>query len=156
MANLVLYKNISDNNKINKDITFIDERQCTFKEGVSLDTPIVTINYDVGAIVEKQLNYCYLANFGRYYYINDIVCLSGGLLELHLKCDVLMSFKDSFINTNFLINRCSNRNWRNPDLVDSEAKLSNDAIISYKLIDDTCFNVGEYPNVYIMTVAGGA
>ena len=58
MANLVLYKNISDNNKINKDITFIDERQCTFKEGVSLDTPIVTINYDVGAIVEKQLNYC--------------------------------------------------------------------------------------------------
>ena len=36
MANLVLYKNISDNNKINKDITFIDERQCTFKDMIIL------------------------------------------------------------------------------------------------------------------------
>ena len=41
--------------------------------------------------MKNSYNYMYIPDFKRYYYINDIVSLIGGLWEIHADVDVLFS-----------------------------------------------------------------
>ena len=50
-------------------------------------------------------NYCYIALFGRFYFINDIVCRENGMEEISLSVDVLQSFKDGILNCKAIIER---------------------------------------------------
>ena len=40
-------------------------------------------------------NYCYIPDFGRYYYINGINALRANLFELSLGIDVLMTYAEA-------------------------------------------------------------
>lgn len=89
---LKIYNNNSNGNVINKNITLIKEIDFNLKSDNSILQPILILkNYTEG-------NYCYIEEFNRYYYINDVRVLKGGLFELHLNVDVLMTYKDIIIN----------------------------------------------------------
>lgn len=89
---LKIYYNNSNGNVINKNITLIKEIDFNLKSDNSILQPILILkNYTEG-------NYCYIEEFNRYYYINDVRVLKGGLFELHLNVDVLMTYKDIIIN----------------------------------------------------------
>ena len=89
---LKIYNNNSNGNVINKNITLIKELDFNLKSDNSILQPILILkNYTEG-------NYCYIDEFNRYYYINDVRVLKGGLFELHLNVDVLMTYKDIIIN----------------------------------------------------------
>lgn len=89
---LKIYNNNSNGNVINKNITLIKEIDFNLKSDNSILQPILILkNYTEG-------NYCYIEEFNRYYYINDVRVLKGGLFELHLNVDVLMTYKDTIIN----------------------------------------------------------
>lgn len=157
--NLEIYKNVSDNNVINKNIgEKLYDLQVDLHDDCSLSNPSFILKYtNVNEIMSVQrANYCYFHNTGRYYYINDYVMMSGGRIRIDCKVDVLMSFKDYFVNKNFLITRTSQYNYRNVELVDTEIKLSNDKIVSFKEFENDVFIKGEFPNEYILTVCGGA
>ena len=98
-----LLKNTSDDKEINKNITLIDSTECYLLEGCSVQTPIIRL--EVSHDTALLFNYIYIEDFKRYYYIVDIVWNNEYMATLSLKCDVLMSFKDSIYKQSGLIAR---------------------------------------------------
>lgn len=89
---LKIYNNNSNNNVLNKKITPVSELDFNLKSDNSIMQPILVLkNYVKG-------NYCYIDELKRYYFINDVRLLTGGLYELHLEVDVLMTYKNEIIN----------------------------------------------------------
>lgn len=85
---LQIYNNNSNTNVLNKNITLVSTLNFNIKSDNSILHPILIIkNYKSG-------NYCYIKEFNRYYYITDIKLLNGGLYQLNLDIDVLMTYKN--------------------------------------------------------------
>ena len=85
---LQIYNNNSNTNVLNKNITLVNTLDFSLKTDNSILHPILILkNYSTG-------NYCYIEKFKRYYYITDIKLLTGGLYQLQLEVDVLMTYKD--------------------------------------------------------------
>ena len=91
-----------------------------------------------------------------YYYIVNKECLEGEHYKITLSCDVLMSFKDSFINTPMLINRTSDKGYSNKELSDSHIQTTSRKIIMTEKIESDCFNVTDYSQCkYLINCLGG-
>ncbi len=85
---LQIYNNNSNTNVLNKNITLVSTLDFSLKIDNSILQPVLILkNYNSG-------NYCYIEKFKRYYYITDIKLLTGGLYQLQLEVDVLMTYKD--------------------------------------------------------------
>lgn len=98
--NLRLCVNNSEKNKINKDLTTGATLSGTLRNESNVVNPSIVINIDNPTIY----NYAYIEDFGRYYFITDYISLRTGIWQINLKSDVLMSFKDSILASNVLIN----------------------------------------------------
>lgn len=89
---LQIYNNNSNTNVLNKNITLVNTLDFSLKIDNSILQPVLILkNYSSG-------NYCYIEKFKRYYYITDIKLLTGGLYQLQLDIDVLMTYKDNIMN----------------------------------------------------------
>lgn len=89
---LKIYNNNSNTNVMNKNITLLSTLDFSLKIDNSILQPVLILkNYSNG-------NYCYIEEFKRYYYITDIKLLTGGLYQLQLEVDVLMTYKDIIMN----------------------------------------------------------
>ena len=89
---LQIYNNNSNTNVLNKKITLVDTLEFNLKADNSILQPILILKkYKTG-------NYCYIKEFNRYYYISDIRVLTGGLYQLQLEIDVLMTYKDKIMS----------------------------------------------------------
>ena len=85
---LQIYNNNSNTNVLNKNITLVNILDFSLKNDNSILQPVLILkNYSSG-------NYCYIDQFKRYYYITDIKLLTGGLYQLQLEVDVLMTYRD--------------------------------------------------------------
>lgn len=101
---LKLYTNSSDRNHLDKVITQQgSDISGTLREDCSIVDPVITIESITGFNL-ASCNYAYISEFGRYYYITNIVC-KGKLYELHMHCDVLMSFKSQIRGNSAVIAR---------------------------------------------------
>lgn len=98
--NLRLCINNSEKNKINKSLTAGVTLSGTLRNESNVVTPSIIINIENPTIY----NYAYIEDFGRYYFITDYISLRTGIWQINLKSDVLMSFKDSILASNVLIN----------------------------------------------------
>lgn len=93
--NLKIYTNKSDQNVINKDKTVVSTMKCTFKDNIDILNPVLLIkNYTGG-------NYCYILDFERYYFIDDVSLLKGGVYQLHCSVDVLQSYATELENSDY-------------------------------------------------------
>lgn len=103
---IVLYQNNSDDDTINKSLTLVSTLQGSLKEPCNLETPEITIenNGVLGA------NYCYIENFGRYYFINNQTIISNNRVKLDLSVDVLESFKSGILSLETIIDNSSTKN----------------------------------------------
>lgn len=98
---LRLYKNKSDKNVVSKTITQSgSDISGTLREDCSIINPVISIQ----GLTDLKVNYAYIPEFGRYYYINNIVC-KGKLYELHMHVDVLMSFGTEILDNTAVISR---------------------------------------------------
>ena len=86
-----LYNNYSDNSVMGKTITLIKASEFTAKDDVSIEEPVIVLKYSDDI---KDTNYCYIEKFKRFYYVRSKTVLTGGRLELELKCDVLETYKE--------------------------------------------------------------
>jgi hypothetical protein len=96
--------NSSDNNTINKNISSISCVNCILKDPVDIEKPRIildTFNY-------SNVNYVYIPEFNRSYFITDITNLTGGRVELALDVDVLESFKSSILSLSAIIEKQQN------------------------------------------------
>lgn len=83
-----LYKTTSPRKKLVKDLTDGITLTGTLRGQSSVMSPSLQIQ-DMPVI---SYNYCYIPDFGRWYYINGIDALRSNLYELSLGIDVLMTY----------------------------------------------------------------
>lgn len=83
-----LFKTLSPRKKLVKELTDGITLTGTLRSQSSVMSPSLQIQ-DIAVI---GYNYCYIPDFGRYYYINDINALRANLFELSLGIDVLMTY----------------------------------------------------------------
>lgn len=108
--NIQLCSNTSENNTINKKISVISSVDAVIKGAISMEKPVLILQYD-GSV--DDINYVIINEFGRKYFITDLINLTGGRYEIHTKVDVLESFKNKILNLNCIVNKQSGRNNSN-------------------------------------------
>lgn len=144
--NIQLCSNTSEKNKINKTITTGITLSGSLRNESNVVNPSIIINIDNPTVY----NYAYIPDFNRYYFITNYISLRTGIWQINLKSDVLMSFKDSILSSEVLINKTettgknnylTGSNWVN------NCKTKTDILaFPHGLLDD---------GKYILITAGG-
>lgn len=143
---IVFYQNKSDDRVVSKSLdTIYTLSSCEIKDDCSILTPVFLVSGSVDDFAD--INYCYVSSFLRYYYVTDIQTAGNGMTQITCRCDVLMSFKDAFLERDAIVSR--NENEFNLMLDDSEFRLYSNPIVITKN-----FTGGFSNPCYILTVAG--
>ena len=87
--NIVLGTISDEKNKLNK--TF--NNQATYTGTLKQETSVIHPSVILEATNLSGCNYMYISEFGRYYFITDVVSVRNNLWRVDGKVDVLMSFK---------------------------------------------------------------
>lgn len=145
-----LYKNSAEPNKVDKtaELSTVGTISGVLRQECSLINPEIIIQYDK----PPDFNYCYIANFGRYYYVENIVSMRQNLWRVRLRCDVLMTYKTQILNLTARIARQQyTYSYRQ---IDSEIPFTNDPEITVQDIPNN-LNLGKphYENI-LLTVVG--
>ena len=120
---IVLYNNKSDSRVLNKSIEQITEIDVILKSAQNIMAPEIMLQTKTLPI---NANYCYISDFGRYYYINAQRLENGNISRIDLTVDVLMSFKDMILKSKVVAERTTNKyNRYLPDIVPTLAKFNN-------------------------------
>lgn len=104
---ITFYNNISEKNVIRKTLNNALNLAGTLREATSVTNPTITIESPVTIV---GYNYCYIPDFARYYYVVDVKSMRNNLWAVTLRVDVLMSFKDSILNTPAIIDHTTQQN----------------------------------------------
>ena len=103
-----LYKVYDRENKLNKTLNNEKVLTGSLKTKVSVYNPVIMLkSVDFNF---SDYNYCYIEDFDRYYFIEDIEIDALTLFEIRLREDVLMSFNSDIKNMTVQINESSNPN----------------------------------------------
>lgn len=104
---ILLYTNNSDSNVLNKDIVLQKQIVCyANKENIDILSPDILLSYiDIKAL---NINYCYIKELNRYYYINSYKYEKNHLLKLTLQTDVLMTFRDNILLSSGVVKNTKN------------------------------------------------
>lgn len=140
---LKLYKNYSDKIVVDKNITQSgSDISGTLREDCSIIDPVIAIE----GLSDMSVNYAYITEFGRYYYINNIVC-RGNLFELQMHVDVLKSFAGGIRSNSAVIARQE----KNYNLYLSDGVFKTEAIPHYEIRQ---FPTGFSGYHFVLAVAG--
>ena len=96
---VTLYVNNSEREAINKVLTSDTLLTGSLRSETSVINPSIIIEYEN----PSGFNYCYIDEFDRYYFINNIVSVRTGLWRIEMTVDVLMSFKDEILNLDVIV-----------------------------------------------------
>ena len=140
------YKNHSEKNKLDKDLTSVTSMTGELKENCSIIDPVIKIVGNVGTFA--AVNYMYIAEFGRYYFINNVISINNDICEVHAHVDVLSTYKDQIRAQNAIVSR-QERKW-NLYLNDGVFKTYQNPYIITK-----AFSSGFTSQHFVLTVAGG-
>lgn len=157
-TNISLYTISCDRKQIDKSKSWdkvVDITE-TFrvKQASSILNPQITLALStIGEKNYASVNYAYVPEWGRYYFVDDITLENDSLLTLTLSVDVLMSYKDKILSSQQFISRAESLN--SALYIDSEKPIQANKKIS---VPDSVV-LGIFPestgNNYVMTVAGG-
>ena len=102
---LHLYKNMSDANVVDKNLTSLITIEGTLLDDCSIIDPVISINQDLLSITDiADMNYAYIEEFERSYFIRNMV-FKGKLLEISMHVDVLSTYKGNIRNLSAIIAR---------------------------------------------------
>lgn len=99
-----LYKTSSPRKKLVKELTDGITLVGTLRAQSSVMSPTFTVQ-DTAVV---GYNYCYIPDFGRWYYINGIDALRSNLYELLLGIDVLMTYAAEIRKNYAIIDKVEN------------------------------------------------
>lgn len=102
---IMLYQNHSEMNRVDKSITLMDTLDGTLRESCSILEPSVTVRL---SYAPKFINYMFIEEFERYYFITDIVSISSDLWVISGHVDVLGTYKTWIRNLYAIVNRQEN------------------------------------------------
>ena len=142
---LVLYENKSDMKVVTKNIETLTTLTGTLRENCSVINPVITVE-SINNSIAARCNYAKIAQFGRYYYVTDII-FTGLLYEIHMHVDVLASFQTQLKQLDAVIAR--NETKYNLYLNDGYFKTYQNPYVSIKQ-----FPGGFEDQYYVLSVAG--
>lgn len=99
---VTLKVNSSPNEKIGKNLSAGTDFLCSLKENTSLLKPTIFISSSSNL---AGFNYMYISDFGRYYFIDDIVSVHNNQWEVSGHVDVLETYKTAILNNNAVVKR---------------------------------------------------
>ena len=153
----ITFMNCTDpHNKISKSPATVFTLTGTLKQGCDITDPVILVEH------EKPLNvnYAYIQEFSRYYYIKKIESYRSeqrgntrtGLWEVSMHCDVLKSFADAILSSECIASKSSTR--YNLYINDDDYKCQQNDIIQTKLFSQG-FNLANSSFVLMMTCSTG-
>ena len=110
---------------------------------LEVTVPVFRLSYNQSV---KNINYCYVPELGRYYFINRIVLESGSAMIIYCDSDVLMSFRADILNLDCVCLR--NENDYNPYIQDDIPTSVRATTTNYIMATNTPFVLPEDDNVY--------
>ena len=117
-----LYKNLSENNVICKTLTQIKSVEANLKNDVSIINPILVLNYTSNIL---DSNYCFIPKFDRYYFIDEIVPITGDRCIVKCRVDVLESFKEDIKSLTVILDKAQSIYKSNKYLDDGSFVVEN-------------------------------
>lgn len=123
--------------------------QVQLKQPCDLLHPVFVLTWSSSYV---HSNYLHAPELGRYYYIDDVILLTGSRAELHCSVDVLMSYKDQILSLD--VNVIRNENGRNKLIVDTQYPEEILSTVSVLKFNASPFGVNGGYNT-ILTVIGG-
>lgn len=112
---VVLYQTDSDPRTIGKYKATSRTYTGSLRKGASLVNPIITIEMPQVFV----WNYVWIPIFQRYYFVVDVISLQKNLYEIHLKCDVLETYKEGILSLTTRVLRSEDKSIRNDSLTDT-------------------------------------
>lgn len=147
--NISLYQTSSSNNTLFKSLASEKTLQGILRSECSVLTPIIEIETDTNI---SAYNYAYIGDFGRYYYITDIVAVTDRLWKVSLKCDVLMSYANEISSLQVNVKR--QKTEFNLMLEDNQLPLyADDRIQCYNFPISLTISPNQFK--YYLTLVGG-
>ena len=135
---IILYNTTDDSRKLNKTLTAIKTITVRLKDDTDIMNPVIELD---GANLPPTANYCYIAAFNRYYFINQQGIKIGRDLTLTLAVDVLMSFKEKILSSRVIAAKSTNRCNKNlPDNIPLLAKRN----VIYKRLSGGISDIGAF------------
>ena len=119
---VILYKNSSENNVIGKSLAQIKSVECNLKNDVSIINPTLVLNYTANIF---ESNYCFIPKFNRYYFIDEIVPITGDRCVVKCRVDVLESFKEDIKSLTVILDKAQSIYKSNKYLDDGSFVVEN-------------------------------
>ena len=108
---LQLFQNKSSENTINKDLTLIATKNINLKQSTNLYQTFLVFKND-GVTDYSKVNYAKMLS--KYYFVSHETLQNNSLIRLHLKEDVLETYKDDILNSSAdIIEKSTPNNVRN-------------------------------------------
>ena len=148
---ITFYLNQSAPNVIPKVKTKKFDKTGTLKNNTSVRNPVIQLklaDYDNA----RQCNYCYIQDFSRYYYIDDIRIVNA-IIEISMTVDVLESYKDDILNSTQLVARQENK--KNYSIIDDRLPMCSDVSITCHYPDKTYDTFTTNDGFFVLGTTGG-
>lgn len=104
-----LQKCTSPANFVNKEVTDVAYATGVLRNGASIIDPVFLIDTSLTSDMISNVNYVYVEEFGRYYYVTNIVAETNQLWAVHCHVDVLMSYKEEIKAQRAIVARQANK-----------------------------------------------
>lgn len=95
---IILYSTVDSENVINKKKIYRHEYNISLKDTTNIHTPTIVLKVNPSDYM-TTVNYCYIDDLERYYFINDIEVMSNNLVKLHMECDVIETYKEQILTS---------------------------------------------------------
>lgn len=82
------YRNNSPTNFVDKELDLLETLNGTLRDGSSIIDPVIMVQANAPGFQSNQVNYLYVEQFWRYYYITNIISVNYTLWELHCHVDM--------------------------------------------------------------------
>lgn len=152
--NITFYNQLNDNRVIDKNLgEALHTSVCTPFGACSLHSPVIVVRQFTGY---ANINYCYIDDYGRFYYITDVIAKSGDILEIHCKVDVLKTYGEVIkLSRGVCI---ANENMGVSYIPDENYPVINKKITKYYEFEGDPFNTTTATDItknFVLNVAGG-
>ena len=146
-----LYACTAENNRVDKTDFLSSEfnMEGSLREESSVIDPVILIEKTNPAI--QNYNYMYIPEFGRWYYINDIISVNTKLWEIHAHVDVLYTWGADIRKSKCIIDKTA-------DATDANLYLDDGSFVmdSHKYNTVIPFTSGfDSSGSYVLICAGG-
>lgn len=103
---IILMNNQEELNKISKSPVTVMTLNGTLREETDIVDPVINVEY-AGTLT--NVNYMYIQEFHRYYFITKIESVRNNLWRIYAHCDVLKTYSEAILGTPCVVARSENR-----------------------------------------------